>query len=563
MRVATVRTMWSQATSFNLRAEQKNSVVDADDQPGRDARRGRLAVVEVCLPEVPVSVERMPLDSAPRCRDDTREGREGALSSQTTQDGAGRDRRRSPRLRMRLPVVVGAGGAEDPREIVEVGLGGVFVATDAPHALRQLVRLRIGPPRGDALELQGMIVRVVSPVEAARRGLMPGVGVQLYGLLPEVEAAWRELFEQGLRAATALAAAESAAAPDAELATIKDLPRGRMARGPVECEEDALAMLAQGYTPEEIAEAAGLDPSIVSAALARASSIPAAPAPPEPGLAVEGVSLLTSVETSRDSSPTVPIVKTLRRPPAPADEPAPARDSRPTGPITSVIRIIGAGQAAAAAPPDDGGAPITEVSTAKLRAEEREKLQLRALGPLQPPALSTLTTSRPRLVAAGLVPLAPTGLLPQVVYRLEMTSTWVIEAFGRATVETGRVIITPAEPRRLGTPVVVCVVHPVTRDELHLPGVVVASTDERGGVAVELAGASEATRGALERLLAAGELGAPTASAQPELSLVRRGVVTGRTDPPPLSRDTRHVVVTEVELLKPPSAPAAGEPPPP
>jgi hypothetical protein len=447
---------------------------------------------------------------------------------------------------VRVPVVVGAGGAEDPREVIEIGLGGLFVATDAPHALRQLVRLRLGRGPGDSLELQGMIVRVVSTVEARRLGAVPGIGVQLYGLGAEVESAWRDYFERSLREAAEPFGDDDDTPEAGELATIAVWSRGRPLSQPVECEEDAVAMLARGFTPDEIAEAAGLDPSMVTAALTGDEAGPVTLDMAPIGQTVEGVSLLAS-SSSAPPPGVVPVA--------------------PVGPISSVIKIIGsspppviAEASAATMPAGEPDARDDDAETLRLRRGERARIRLRALGPLQPPAMGHLRTSRPRLVAAGSAPLAPTGLLPHVVYRLEMVSPEVVEAFGRAAVETGRVVIPPVAPRRPGTPVVVCVVHPTTRDELHLPGAV-ASTAGGGGVTVELADMPEATRRALDRFLITAELGVPPPAAPPakpaaapgpDLAMVRKSLTVGGEAESPFSSDTCQVRVTEVELLRRP-----------
>jgi Tfp pilus assembly protein PilZ len=71
----------------------------------------------------------------------------------------------------------------------DLGYGGVFVRTDTPPALRQLVRVRLVVPFvARALDMHGMTVHVVGYDNRAAR--VPGIGVQFYGLDRDTREAW-------------------------------------------------------------------------------------------------------------------------------------------------------------------------------------------------------------------------------------------------------------------------------------------------------------------------------------------------------------------------------------
>jgi hypothetical protein len=114
--------------------------------------------------------------------------------------------RRYTRYRIRTEVVVRYGGL--PRDLCteDISYGGMFVATDVPAPVRDLIRIEVPGVRtrtGEPLRLCAMVAHVVEP-GAKRR---PGMGLQLYGLGRDERVAWVSFVDK-----------EAAAAPDRPVA---------------------------------------------------------------------------------------------------------------------------------------------------------------------------------------------------------------------------------------------------------------------------------------------------------------------------------------------------------
>src|SRR5579863_4485762 len=98
-------------------------------------------------------------------------------------------RRRGVRYTIRFPVQLTLGKRTVSLLTSDVSYGGVFLRTDAPPALQQLVRVRLVLPIGDrALSMHGMTVRVVTPDNPS--GYDAGFGVQFYGVDQTTRDSW-------------------------------------------------------------------------------------------------------------------------------------------------------------------------------------------------------------------------------------------------------------------------------------------------------------------------------------------------------------------------------------
>jgi len=98
-------------------------------------------------------------------------------------------RRRDSRYSIQFPVQLLH--ARRPHSLVteDVSEGGIFLATDAPPPLMQLVQVQLVLPIGDhALSAHGMTVHVVLPANPL--GRVPGIGVQFYALDRATRDAW-------------------------------------------------------------------------------------------------------------------------------------------------------------------------------------------------------------------------------------------------------------------------------------------------------------------------------------------------------------------------------------
>lgn len=74
----------------------------------------------------------------------------------------------------------------------DVSFRGAFIRTDAPPALRQLLRMSFTLPNGGpVVSAHGMVVRVVTRGEGGEASRVPGVGLQFWGPLEQAKA-WEQ-----------------------------------------------------------------------------------------------------------------------------------------------------------------------------------------------------------------------------------------------------------------------------------------------------------------------------------------------------------------------------------
>src|SRR5688500_8909799 len=71
----------------------------------------------------------------------------------------------------------------------DVSYRGAFIRTDAPPALRQLLRVTFVLPNGAAkVSAHGMVVRIVTRGEGGDANRVPGVGLQFWGPIDPAKA---------------------------------------------------------------------------------------------------------------------------------------------------------------------------------------------------------------------------------------------------------------------------------------------------------------------------------------------------------------------------------------
>lgn len=105
------------------------------------------------------------------------------------------------------------------------------------------------------------------------------------------------------------------------------------------------------------------------------------------------------------------------------------------------------------------------------------------------PAAQSPASQTPDL-GQGLAPDDPHGA---VVYRLALPTVEALEEFSRSALATGGVFLRSPDIRAPGTSAVVSIVHPLSGDEFHLPGEIIAAGSNRPGVAVHFHGVTERT----------------------------------------------------------------------
>jgi Tfp pilus assembly protein PilZ len=100
----------------------------------------------------------------------------------------GVEKRRDRRYRYQMPAVLVRGTREATLLTGDVGYRGLFLRTDDPPPLRQLLQVKLKlPPGDDALTVHAMAVFVVP---AGAVGRAPGVGLQLYAVTGETRQQW-------------------------------------------------------------------------------------------------------------------------------------------------------------------------------------------------------------------------------------------------------------------------------------------------------------------------------------------------------------------------------------
>jgi Tfp pilus assembly protein PilZ len=98
------------------------------------------------------------------------------------------EKRRDRRYRYQMPAVLVRGTREVALLTGDVGYRGLFLRTDDPPPLRQLLQVKLRlPPAEDELTVHAMAVFVVPPGATDRA---PGVGLQLYAVSGETRARW-------------------------------------------------------------------------------------------------------------------------------------------------------------------------------------------------------------------------------------------------------------------------------------------------------------------------------------------------------------------------------------
>lgn len=98
------------------------------------------------------------------------------------------ERRRDPRHDEQLRAVMLQPRLRVSIHTRDLSRSGVFLVTDQPHAPGETLRLKLLLPPDDApLSLEGRVVHVVDPDEAARTAGEPGAGLELQDLLPDDE----------------------------------------------------------------------------------------------------------------------------------------------------------------------------------------------------------------------------------------------------------------------------------------------------------------------------------------------------------------------------------------
>lgn len=106
------------------------------------------------------------------------------------------DKRREPRFPARIVARVVRRGENVELMTNDVSFRGAFLRTDAPPALRQLVKVAFVMPGGELVSAHAMVVHVVP---AGHGTIIPGAGVQFWGPVQESKAWEKYVYELKVR----------------------------------------------------------------------------------------------------------------------------------------------------------------------------------------------------------------------------------------------------------------------------------------------------------------------------------------------------------------------------
>jgi hypothetical protein len=136
---------------------------------------------------------------------------------------------------------------------------------------------------------------------------------------------------------------------------------------------------------------------------------------------------------------------------------------------------------------------------------------------------------------------APDNVEGPVVYRLALPTVAGLRGFADNALSARGIFIRTVNARPPGTMAVVCVVHPQSRDEFHLPGEVIAVGTDEQGVAVAFHGVTPNTAEDFRRFIVQGSPnasplpaphpGADRDEADAQMTLVHVAARTRRGDP--------------------------------
>ena len=116
------------------------------------------------------------------------------------------DKRREPRYPARIVARVVRRGESVELMTNDVSFRGAFLRTDAPPALRQLVRVSFALPGGVVVQGHAMVVHVVPPGNGV---VVPGVGVQFWGPVQESKSWEKYVYELKVRERAGIASSRA------------------------------------------------------------------------------------------------------------------------------------------------------------------------------------------------------------------------------------------------------------------------------------------------------------------------------------------------------------------
>lgn len=129
------------------------------------------------------------------------------------------NKRRHARYYIDLPSLLIRGKQATRLRTLDVSFSGLFLRTDNPPPLRELVRIKLPlPGQGEEIQLLGMAVHRVEPGGARE----PGIGVYLYGVDPDTRQRWESFVREVAAGEHGEAETSQVSWPKAPEATVRD-----------------------------------------------------------------------------------------------------------------------------------------------------------------------------------------------------------------------------------------------------------------------------------------------------------------------------------------------------
>lgn len=496
------------------------------------------------------------------------------------------------------------GTREERCEILEIGKGGVFVSSLTRPALKQLVQLTTKLEDGSEFCASGMVSHVVDDAEARQLGVSPGIGIQFYGLGQTAAYRWRGFVESRVEAQRANvrelreALVSGRDVPDGvkSLAASRGIDPYILAAALVDerdtdvIKEPDISQTMPGHHVVLPDTAPEPERPPDGARLSSTMRIWSPYAPPSPRAEHPSASAEPGDELSGD---TLLDISPLTRPPdvsVVVQEKPSAQDCIVTQPFRVVSQRNDVSKSARAVPvvptpihiigPECDQEPETSCEEDADEVERRDTdpggdsvdfassppgdepggarvMPSKAIIPVEAPG--PVAQVAPWLALARPYNLAPPDPTVHVVYRMVLPSVHALAGFADSALGSGGVFVRTRDLRPAGTPAVVVVVHPLSRDEFHLPGEVVHVGAAQRGVGVKFIGLTDRTASEFRQFIGLGipDDDASRAPSTPsrlgdrdsrELTLVH---TTKHQRPDPAGPvDTHEVLVSKVEPLK-------------
>ncbi|MEM7674680.1 MAG: PilZ domain-containing protein [Myxococcota bacterium] len=144
-----------------------------------------------------------------------------SLQESTSDAVAAQNARRYERFAVNLRATMVLGKKTVDGGVVDISFNGLFFATSEPPSLRNLTKINVELPTGKTIPLLGMAVHAVQPAPSSKR--RPGVGVQLFGVAPDIRALW-DAYVTSVRD-TYAAAKKNGTAPNADIVGLVEGPK--------------------------------------------------------------------------------------------------------------------------------------------------------------------------------------------------------------------------------------------------------------------------------------------------------------------------------------------------